>query len=58
MLWKAGNGDDLQMVYVAFSPSLGIVVAHQGERKRFAMLIQSRMRELKFSFRHKPIIGR
>jgi hypothetical protein len=30
VLWKMGDGNHLQMVYVAYSPTLGIVVAHQG----------------------------
>jgi hypothetical protein len=30
VLWETGNGNSVQMVYVAYSPSLGIVVGHQG----------------------------
>lgn len=30
LLWTAGDGGETPMVYVAYSPSLGVVVSHQG----------------------------
>lgn len=31
VLWKMGDGGTIQQVYVAYSPSLGIVVSYEGK---------------------------
>lgn len=33
VLWVTGNGDNIQVVYVAYSPTLGIIIGHQGTNK-------------------------
>lgn len=57
VLFKTGNGDDIQMAYVAYSPTQGIVVGHQGEQqeRRFAPLHILTRTGLR---RHEPLIGR
>jgi predicted lipase len=44
VIWKAGDGINSQMVFIAQSPSLGIVISHQGTNKSSAASVENDIR--------------
>lgn len=44
VIWKAGNGINSQMVFIAHSPTAGIVIAHQGTNQSSAASVEHDLR--------------